>query len=406
MRKELVLFTFLLATLGFASLASSSSEPVSKVELLAFLAGRVPNKHVATLVQQRGIAFAPTEEYIQDLKLLGYGNEVLEAVRSAKVLPIPSGAPSSVAKETAVLEHLTRGIQLRTASRFSEVEKEFRDAVQTDPVSPLLHYDLALAMPTDTDAELESVQTQLREAIRLEPDFGEAHSRLALTLRGKGDIKGAVAEYREAVRVEPDNFIAHTGLASALTDIGDPSGAIAEYRAAVAVLPEFAGGHAKLASALEASGDLHAAANEFRECIRLKPDFPGFRTDLARTLDKLGDHQEAQEQLQIVQRLNAALPTPSRIRLGGNTMRDRLIKQTNPSYPSEARRDRVQGVVRLELIVGDDGAVKECKAIEGPANLVESAITAVRQWRWKPVLLNGKPVEVVTEVDINFSLSE
>ena len=98
--------------------------------------------------------------------------------------------------------------------------------------------------------------------------------------------------------------------------------------------------------------------------------------------------------------------TPSRIRQGGNVTAAKLINRVQPSYPPLARQTRISGTVRLHAIIGKDGAVKELQLESGHPLLVQSALDAVRQWRYQPTLLNGEPVEVDTTIDVIFSLNQ
>lgn len=98
--------------------------------------------------------------------------------------------------------------------------------------------------------------------------------------------------------------------------------------------------------------------------------------------------------------------TPKQIRVGGNVQAARLINQPKPSYPPLARQARIQGVVKFNAIIGRDGTIQNLSLISGHPLLVPSATEAVRQWRYQPTLLNGEPVEVVTQIDVNFTLSQ
>ncbi len=82
------------------------------------------------------------------------------------------------------------------------------------------------------------------------------------------------------------------------------------------------------------------------------------------------------------------------------------VSAPKPAYPPLAKQARIQGVVRLNAIIGKDGTVQDLQAASGHPLLVPSALDAVRQWVYKPTLLNGNPVEVVTVVDVNFTLSQ
>ncbi|MGO9259563.1 MAG: energy transducer TonB [Bryobacteraceae bacterium] len=101
-----------------------------------------------------------------------------------------------------------------------------------------------------------------------------------------------------------------------------------------------------------------------------------------------------------------AVATPQRIKVGGNVQQAMLINQPHPLYPPLAKQARIQGVVELNAIIGKDGTVQNLTVVKGHPLLVQSALDAVKQWRYKPTLLNGEPVEVQTTIDVNFTLSQ
>lgn len=94
-----------------------------------------------------------------------------------------------------------------------------------------------------------------------------------------------------------------------------------------------------------------------------------------------------------------------RIRIGGNVQATKLINKVIPTYPSQAKVERIQGKVRFAALIAADGRVKNLMLESGHPLLVESAVTAVRQWAYQPTLLNGNPVEVVTAIDVNYTLA-
>ena len=96
----------------------------------------------------------------------------------------------------------------------------------------------------------------------------------------------------------------------------------------------------------------------------------------------------------------------SRIRVGGNVMAGKLVFQPPPEYPPLARMARIQGTVRMEAVIGKDGEVQDVKVISGHPLLVKAAVEAVSRWRYQPTLLQGQPVEVLTEVEQRFSLAD
>ena len=81
-----------------------------------------------------------------------------------------------------------------------------------------------------------------------------------------------------------------------------------------------------------------------------------------------------------------------------------IIRRVTPIYPFEARAHNIQGTVVMHATIGKDGAVHNLSAVSGPALLQSSAMDAVRQWKFKPFLLNGDPVEIETDISVDFHL--
>jgi protein TonB len=98
--------------------------------------------------------------------------------------------------------------------------------------------------------------------------------------------------------------------------------------------------------------------------------------------------------------------TPQRIRVGGNVQQAKLVRQPKPVYPPLAKQARISGVVKLDAIIGKDGTIQNLRVVSGHPLLVPAALEAVKQWVYQPTLLNGEAVEVVTQIDVNFTLSQ
>lgn len=98
-------------------------------------------------------------------------------------------------------------------------------------------------------------------------------------------------------------------------------------------------------------------------------------------------------------------PAPERIRVGGQVQERNLIAMVDPLYPPLALQARIQGVVRFNVVIGKDGHVSNVQLVSGHPLLVAAAQDALRQWVYKPTLLNGSPVEVATQADVNFTLA-
>jgi TonB family protein len=95
-----------------------------------------------------------------------------------------------------------------------------------------------------------------------------------------------------------------------------------------------------------------------------------------------------------------------RITIGGNVQQAKLVMQPRPVYPPLAKQARISGVVHLNAIIGKEGNVVNLAVISGHPLLIPSALEAVQQWVYQKTLLNGEPVEVSTQIDVNYTLAD
>jgi len=95
----------------------------------------------------------------------------------------------------------------------------------------------------------------------------------------------------------------------------------------------------------------------------------------------------------------------TQIRVGGAVQSARLVHRVDPVYPAMARQMRIAGTVELAGVIGADGRIRELRVTSGHPFLVQAALEAVRQWVYRPTLLGGQPVEVITTITVVFRLS-
>ena len=110
----------------------------------------------------------------------------------------------------------------------------------------------------------------------------------------------------------------------------------------------------------------------------------------------------------IVAAANLPVPkiaAPQRIRVSSGVSQGLLVRKVQPTYPPLARQARIQGVVILQAQISKEGNIENLQLISGHPMLAPAAIDAVKQWKYRPYLLNGEPVEVETQVQVNFTLS-
>lgn len=300
--------------------AASVKPPLNQVQVIALLAGGIPSHRVTLLVEERGVDFEPTDDYLQGL--LFASAELIAALKSAKVIKPATLDPTAQARQTEVGKHMVRGMEFWRSTRYADAEAEYREAIRLDPQNADLHGALAPCLsdqgqndeavaeakealrlaPTSETAhyglgyvllakrDLAGAEAELREAIRLSADDDNAHVALANVLWGKGDCEGAIAEAREAIRLDQGSSWAHSTLGSLLGSCkGDWTAGIAEIREGLRLNPNDETMHSTLASALRAKGDLDGAIAEYREALRLNPKRDYLHASLGTALGQKGD---------------------------------------------------------------------------------------------------------------------
>jgi len=93
------------------------------------------------------------------------------------------------------------------------------------------------------------------------------------------------------------------------------------------------------------------------------------------------------------------------LRVGGAVQAANIVHRVNPPYPALAKQARISGVVKLEGVIAKDGTIQRLRLVSGHPLLANAALEAVKQWRYRPTLLNGEAVEVIAPIDVNFILS-
>ncbi|MGD1101023.1 MAG: tetratricopeptide repeat protein [Terriglobia bacterium] len=317
---------------------TSAKKPINQVQVFALLVGQVPSHRVTMLVQERGVDFEPTDDYLQEVRLAGGEDELISALKSAKVTKPVSVTPAAEAKEAELKaaeakqaelrQHAARGAESFQKSQYTAAEAEYRAAVLLDPqnsdlrvalsralnrqrkvdealaeareavrLSPnndMAHYSLGYAM--GSKADWDGAMAEEREALRLNPNNDLAHNNLGVTLGIKGDRDGAMAEYREALRLNPNLDLAHVNLGVALGNKGDWDGDIAEQREALRLNPNNDAAHADLGLAVGVKGDWDGEIAEEREALRLNPNLAGAHFGLGFALEQKGDRRQALEE--------------------------------------------------------------------------------------------------------------
>jgi len=191
-----------------------AKKPLNQVQVFALLAGQVTSARVAMLVKERGIDFEPQQDYLDEVRLGGGDDELIMALKSAKVTKPATFDPAAQARQAEVRQHVARGAELARKRQYAEAEREYRAALLLDSQNADLYACLGYVL--NREGKWEDSAAAARQALRLSPTDDFAHGLLGWALQRKGDFDGAVAEYREAVRLNPTDYLAHYNLGFAL----------------------------------------------------------------------------------------------------------------------------------------------------------------------------------------------
>jgi TonB family protein len=220
--------------------------------------------------------------------------------------------------------------------------------------------------------DLENAQRELEKILRKKPRYEKAQILLGLTHSGlseesemKGDRPGAVAELREALRLEPDE----------------------------------AYWHSRLAKLLNAEGNAEEAAKECTQASGLSPDDSGLAAGCGLRTGGQAEKNDAADQKGTPE-VGAAV-----LSVGGDVSAPVPTYRPNPTYTDKARLVRHQGMIVLWIVIDSEGDVERASVERSLGlGLDQSALHAVRTWKFKPADRNGKPVPVRIPVEVSFRM--
>src|SRR5271157_2722962 len=167
---------------------ASAKKPLNQVQVFALLAAQVPSHRVTMLVEERGIDFEPTDDYLQEARLAGGEDELISALKAAKVVKplVVTVDPAAQARQAEVQKHMAHGVQFMREKRYADAEVEFRAAIRLDPQKPELHTVLGETLG-DKNSDWDGEIAEEREALRLDPNNANAHIDLGVALGGKAN---------------------------------------------------------------------------------------------------------------------------------------------------------------------------------------------------------------------------
>ena len=182
---------------------ASAKKPLNQEQIFALLVSQVPSHRVTILVQERGIDFDPTDDYLQQFRLAGGDDELINALKTAQVTKAATVDSAAQPRQAQVRQHMARGAEYFQKGQYAQAEQEYRAALLLDPQDSYLYLSLAYAL--DQQNKWDDTAAAAREAVRLNPNSALAHSILGVALENKGDRQGALEEYRAAYTLDPNN---------------------------------------------------------------------------------------------------------------------------------------------------------------------------------------------------------
>ena len=235
---------------------------------------------------QRDAGFLPAAlELSWTLKAAGdAAGAVAEAARATQLAPADARAWNALGQ--AALD----GGQLPAA--VSALSR----ALMLDAELPAAHNGIGVAL-AESGGDMEKAAAEFREAIRIQPNYGEPHGNLANVLSWKHEYAGAAYEFEAAIRLQPGDFGTRFNYGAMLNEMQRFDEAQAQMEAAIRANPNIAEAHDVLGTLLERKGAADGALAEYREAVRLKPDFDHAQLSLGAMLLERGDKAGAKEHL-------------------------------------------------------------------------------------------------------------
>jgi tetratricopeptide (TPR) repeat protein len=198
------------------------------------------------------------------------------------------------------------GLALAGQGRIDEAIAKYSEALRLKPDFPEAHLNLGVALARQ--GRIDEAIAQYSRALRLKPDFLEAHLNLGVALARQGRIDEAIAQYSQALRIKPDYPEAHLNLGVALAGQGRIDEAIAEYSEALRIKPDFPDAHNNLGTALAGQGRIEEAIAQFSEALRIQPGFPAAHLNLGLALAGQGRINQAIAQFSEALRIQPDFP--------------------------------------------------------------------------------------------------
>ena len=284
--------------------------------------------------------------------------------------------------------------------RSANAEREFQRVLALEPTHKLALQSLASL--SYNQKKLDEAKTLYERILTLDANDKEAYYTLGVIAWSKAYSVRMEARKKVGMKPEtpgplpPSVRFDVANMNWALVNDG-----IAKLEKAIEIDPQYDDAMAYLNLMHREKADIQESADAYRAEIKLADELVAKTLAIKKAKGLSGSGM-----------MSVAPPPPpppgptGRIQVGGNVQQANLIEQARPAYPPLAKQARIQGMVRFNTVIGLDGKIIWLQVVSGHPLLIPAAQDAVKQWVYRPTLLNGNPVEVQTAVDVNFTLSQ
>jgi len=329
-------------TLG-ESVPQETGRPLEAARLLALVAGNALPENIAALIESRGLAFQPSEEYGRLLKQAGANAGVMKALQKARV-----AAGGDAHGEVQVWAHLSLAGKLIREKKYVAGETELNAALQAG--ADKLEAGFAMGEALRQREEWAKAAAVYLEIVNEDKDFPEAQTKLSFAFHKAGDNEASLRAAKAALEATPNNAEAHKNAALALDGMQKPDAAIQEYREALRLKPDYEAVHYDLGLLFYNQNNLDAAVAEYKKALALDPKDAAARMKLGVTYERKNEVDNAIRELRAAKRL---------------APEDLLIRQNLGSFLVDQNRntEAVAELRELEALAPESEVCHLCLAV-------------------------------------------
>jgi len=178
------------------------------------------------------------------------------------------------------------GIALKDKGELDAAIDSYKQALKIKPDYAEAHSNMGIAL--QEKGELDAAIDSYKQALKIKPDYAEAHSNMGIALKDKGELDAAIDSFKQALNINPDLAEAHSNMGIALKDKGELDAAIDSYKQALAIKPDYAEAHYNMGVVLQERGELDAAIDSYKRALKIKPDYAEAHYNMSFALLNIG----------------------------------------------------------------------------------------------------------------------